>query len=1254
MNSNLENYLDSQIATVSDLSMVSKCISRPEEEVAVYDPLLPPFETPLHQRLRARSGELGIFEDLFKSSKRIASELGPWCSDAWWSSALKEERLVRQVKATERRQIKRTGYLSPHGHSPGSTARLDQQIATIQETSGVVQDHQLGVPQYECGTDLSTKVKHLIRWLRLHYEHPTNARCMVFVERRDTAKLLEKLFHYPHIGGPHLRVASFLGSNSSQIGEPIISTHKQLLILKRFRQGEINLLFATSVAEEGLDIPDCNLVVRFDLYKTMIGYMQSRGRARHTNSIYLHMAEKRNCEHSQILWSVRREEETLRSFFRSLPADRRMDESEEESEQISNDLSDQEVFEHPETKAKLTYNTSLVILAHYVSSLPHHPETVVVPTYIPSTRAEGFVYEVILPENSPILSAAGCAKRRKILAKCSAAFNACLKLIKGGHLNSKFMPSHVKRLPAMRNARLAISSKKSNMYEMMTKPRIWEIGRSVFPEDLFVTVLDLPCGYDRPHCPIALLTRTRMPDFPSFPLYLQAGNESWVKTTNITKPLKISTVRLEHVDEFTRVVYHHVFAKVFEANIPEMSYWFAPVSIQPGTANSSMEPSAIIDWNAIENVCYPGESKWNEGWTNDSLLNRFFWDRYNGGKRYFAIGIEKSLNMDSPIPDEVGVWDHKSNTIKQFTVSSWANLSRKHEGKEPYNKRQPVLLVESMMERRNFLDKPTNAEKESRLRAFVIPQPLERSSLSTNVAAMAVTFPCIIHRLESYLIAMEACQFLELNIPLDLALEAITKDSDNTGEHGDVQVNFQRGMGRNYERLEFLGDCFLKMATSIAIYTQNPNDDEFEFHVKRMLLVCNQTLFDRAKEIQLTQYVRSQSFSRRLWYQDGLKLLRGKKVGTEGRKFEHSLGDKTVADICEALIGAAFLAHNNQGSWDPDSWKDAVHAVTTFVSSEEHCQQKWDDYLAGYIRPEWDSRSPSAVQLDLARKVERAHDYHFQSPKLLQVSFKHPSYPRPWLDLPSYQRLEFLGDALLDMTCVTHLFYRYPNKDPQWLTEHKMAMVSNRFLSAICVKLGFHKHLLCHSDAIQTQIFDFVSDLEEAEKQASGAKDYWTTVKSPPKCLADIVEAFVGAVFVDSKFDYHEVQRFFDTHMRPFFEDMTIYDTFASSHPTSRLHHIFDEWGCTNYRLMAKEIASLDETRLPNIMAGFMVHDDIIAHGQAASGKNAKVKASKAALDKIDGLTRLDFRRKFHCDCGPVDDREGKMDVVDEGQDTAI
>ena len=130
------------------------------------------------------------------------------------------------------------------------------------------------------------------------------------------------------------------------------------------------------------------------------------------------------------------------------------------------------------------------------------------------------------------------------------------------------------------------------------------------------------------------------------------------------------------------------------------------------------------------------------------------------------------------------------------------------------------------------------------------------------MVASAFTFPAIITRIESYLVSLEACEMLQLKIPLHLALEAITKDSDNTEEHQDQQINFQRGMGNNYERLEFLGDCFLKMATSISLFAMNPDNDEYDFHVKRMCLVCNKNLYNTAIAIKLYEFIRSQGFNR--------------------------------------------------------------------------------------------------------------------------------------------------------------------------------------------------------------------------------------------------------------------------------------------------------------------------------------------------------------------------------------------------------
>ena len=62
-------------------------------------------------------------------------------------------------------------------------------------------------------------------------------------------------------------------------------------------------------------------------------------------------------------------------------------------------------------------------------------------------------------------------------------------------------------------------------------------------------------------------------------------------------------------------------------------------------------------------------------------------------------------------------------------------------------------------------------------------------------------------------------------------------------------------------------------------------------------------------------------------------------------------------------------------------------------------------------------------------------------------------------------------------------------------------MVSNKFLAALSVKLGFHKHLRSNGTVIEHQNRDFVGEIEEAEREANGARDYWTNTKQPPKVL---------------------------------------------------------------------------------------------------------------------------------------------------------
>ena len=62
-----------------------------------------------------------------------------------------------------------------------------------------------------------------------------------------------------------------------------------------------------------------------------------------------------------------------------------------------------------------------------------------------------------------------------------------------------------------------------------------------------------------------------------------------------------------------------------------------------------------------------------------------------------------------------------------------------------------------------------------------------------------------------------------------------------------------------------------------------------------------------------------------------------------------------------------------------------------------------------------------------------------------------------------------------------------------------MAMVSNKFLAALAVKLGFHRHLRCGGAIVELSVREFVAEVNEAERDSDGARDYWTLTKNPPK-----------------------------------------------------------------------------------------------------------------------------------------------------------
>ncbi|GAU13720.1 hypothetical protein TSUD_348240 [Trifolium subterraneum] len=209
---------------------------------------------------------------------------------------------------------------------------------------------------------VTPKVQALIKIL-LKYQNTDDFRAIIFVERVVSALVLPKVFaELPSLS--FVKCASMIGHNNSQE----MRTHQMHDTIAKFRDGRVTLLVATSVAEEGLDIRQCNVVIRFDLAKTVLAYIQSRGRARKPGSDYILMVERGNLSHEAFLRNARNSEETLRR-----EAIERTDLShlKDTSRLISVDTHPETIYQVKSTGAVVSLNSAVGLVHFYCSQLPN-------------------------------------------------------------------------------------------------------------------------------------------------------------------------------------------------------------------------------------------------------------------------------------------------------------------------------------------------------------------------------------------------------------------------------------------------------------------------------------------------------------------------------------------------------------------------------------------------------------------------------------------------------------------------------------------------------------------------------------------------------------------------------------------------------------------------------------------------------------------------------------------------------------------
>ena len=365
--------------------------------------------------------------------------------------------------------------------------------------------------------------------------------------------------------------------------------------------------------------------------------------------------------------------------------------------------------------------------------------------YIVVQVDKAFYCEVILPENSPIRGVTGGLAERKVLARQSAAFDTCLLLRKSNLLDDHFRSIYHRRLPAMRNAKLAIVSNNLNQYTMIRKPSLWAKDQGTVPELVYGIIIHfIPSRpLTREHASLMLLTRTKLPSFPVFPLYLDNDTETIIQTVCLENSFLISENQFLELSHFTFSILHDIYHKTFDAKSEMLPYWLAPIKAGVVAASATVLPSALIDWDILNFVKEYPQLKWDNGMSTDFLLNHFIYDPWDGRKRYFPQAVDPNLRPTDPPPEYVQKRKWMQD-ILNYSLSLSKNSRERFLATSDLE--QPVLHAECIGLRRNFLDKTAEKEKVENTKSVICPQPLTISPVSILIFPPVIdpswSYPC--------------------------------------------------------------------------------------------------------------------------------------------------------------------------------------------------------------------------------------------------------------------------------------------------------------------------------------------------------------------------------------------------------------------------------------------------------------------------------------------------------------------------------
>ena len=222
-------------------------------------------------------------------------------------------------------------------------------------------------------------------------------------------------------------------------------------------------------------------------------------------------------------------------------------------------------------------------------------------------------------------------------------------------------------------------------------------------------------------------------------------------------------------------------------------------------------------------------------------------------------------------------------------------------------------------------------------------------------------------------------------------------------------------------------------------------------------------------------------------------------------------------------------------------------------------------------------------------ELEKKINYQFKNRDLLKESLTHRSYlnENPSWRLPHNERLEFLGDAVLELIITEELYNRYPEYTEGQLTSLRAALVNYQMLAVVGREIGLDDVIL----------------MSRGERKDLG--------RAREVILANTIEAVVGAIYLDS--DYKSVKEFIIKFVMAHLEEVFQKELYKDAKSVLQEKMLIDLKVTPSYKVLSEE--GPDHAKIFRI--GVFFDDKLIAEGSGPSKQDGELEAAHNALETL-------------------------------------